>query len=72
MAYGTKDDLYAAIQAHIVQTPETVLVCIDEIQEVAEREQIVVSLRAEYPHIDFYVTGSNSTMMSSQLTTLLR
>lgn len=43
---------------------------LDEIQEVKEWEKVVNSLMADYD-VDIYVTGSNSRMMSSEISTYL-
>lgn len=43
---------------------------LDEVQEVASWEKVVNSLMTEY-EVDLYVTGSNSRMMSSEISTYL-
>lgn len=43
---------------------------LDEIQEVNDWEKVVNSLSADY-NVDIYVTGSNSRMMSSEISTYL-
>ena len=46
--------------------------CIDEIQTVAQREEVIVSIHNEFPNIEIFITGSNSSLLSSHLTTHLR
>jgi predicted AAA+ superfamily ATPase len=72
IANSLKDDtqLYAFIESKIHDWIK--LICIDEIQMIQWRERAVLWLWKKYPDIDFFITGSNSTMLSSQLTTLLR
>ena len=43
---------------------------LDEIQEVEDWEKVVNSLMTDY-NVDIYVTGSNSRMMSSEISTYL-
>jgi len=47
-------------------------VLLDEIQTVPKREEAVLGLWKKYPKSEFFLTGSNSKMLSSELTTLLR
>lgn len=53
----------------IVKDKKTYLF-LDEIQEVESWEKVVNSLMTDY-HVDIYVTGSNSRMMSSEISTYL-
>lgn len=45
---------------------------IDEIQMIWGWERSINSLFSKYPTLDIYLTGSNSQLLSSELTTLLR
>lgn len=49
---------------------ETTYLFLDEIQEVQSWEKVVNSLMMDYA-VDIYVTGSNSRMMSSEISTYL-
>lgn len=62
--------LYTYLQEHIKPNTKTILV--DEIQTVESREKAILWIRKKHPTLDIYITWSNSTMLSSQLTTLLR
>ncbi|HMY80311.1 MAG TPA: ATP-binding protein [Candidatus Absconditabacterales bacterium] len=56
----------------ITKTSDYQVICIDEVQQVTGREKVIISLNKQYPSIQRIVTGSNSHMLSSELTTLLR
>lgn len=43
---------------------------LDEVQEIKESEKVVNSLASDFD-VDLYVTGSNSRMMSSEISTYL-
>lgn len=51
-------------------SPERIYLFLDEIQEVSGWEKVVNSLMSDY-NVDIYVTGSNSRMMSSEISTHL-
>ena len=66
---NTAGSLYREIKSRI--TPEQkYYIFLDEIQEVPEWEKAVNSLAADFD-ADIYVTGSNSRMMSSEISTYL-
>lgn len=65
----TSKALFAELKAHFVKDKKTYLF-LDEIQEVESWEKVVNSLMTDY-HVDIYVTGSNSRMMSSEISTYL-
>lgn len=52
------------------QVPERVYLFLDEVQEIDGWERVVNSLMTERD-VDIYVTGSNSRMMSSEISTYL-
>ena len=64
------DALYAFLTEQVVAWATRVWV--DEIQKCVWREEVIISLIKEYPQVDFFVTWSNSALLSSDLTTLLR
>ncbi len=45
---------------------------IDEVQLIKNWEKSINSIFAKYPTVDIFLTGSNSDLLSSELTTLLR
>lgn len=65
----TAQALFAEIKKHI-SSEEKTYVFLDEIQEVTSWEKVVNSLMIDYD-VDIYVTGSNSRMMSSEISTYL-
>ena len=62
-------DLNAFIDGHRVKG-KTNYILVDEIQDIAEFERTVRSFREE-PGTEIVITGSNSLMLSSELTTLI-
>ena len=65
----TAKQLFAAIKDQLSADGKTYLF-LDEIQEIKNWEKVVNSLMSEYD-VDIYVTGSNSRMMSSEISTYL-
>lgn len=65
----TSKALFAELKSHLAEEEKTYLF-LDEIQEVKSWEKVVNSLMADY-NVDIYVTGSNSRMMSSEISTYL-
>lgn len=65
----TAKALFAHLKQHLVSKGTTYLF-LDEIQEVKSWEKVVNSLMTDYD-VDIYVTGSNSRMMSSEISTYL-
>lgn len=61
--------LFVAIKGQLSDEGKTYLF-LDEIQEIPGWEKIVNSLMSDY-NVDIYVTGSNSRMMSSEISTYL-
>ncbi|MCL2804285.1 MAG: ATP-binding protein, partial [Micrococcales bacterium] len=64
---------YMALHAHVMANAPlsgTTYVFIDEVQMVPEFEKAVASLRAQ-PHLDVYITGSNASLLASDLATRL-
>ena len=62
-------DLYKEIQSHITDN-EKYYIFLDEIQHISNFEKLLASLRAKY-NCSIFVTGSDSTMLSGDLATLL-
>ena len=62
-------DLNSFIDGHRVEG-KTNYILVDEIQDIAEFERTVRSYR-EDPDTEIVITGSNSLMLSSELTTLI-
>ena len=65
----TAKALFAHLKQHLFLKGKTYLF-LDEIQEVKSWEKVVNSLMTGYD-VDIYVTGSNSRMMSSEISTYL-
>lgn len=65
----TSNALFAHLKQHLYSKGKTYLF-LDEIQEVSSWEKVVNSLMIDYD-VDIYVTGSNSRMMSSEISTYL-
>ena len=65
----TAKALFDDIKGRLVKTGKTYLF-LDEMQEVKSWEKVVNSLMSDFD-VDIYVTGSNSRMMSSEISTYL-
>ncbi len=65
----TAKALFTHLKQHLFLDGKTYLF-LDEIQEVKSWEKVVNSLMTDYD-VDIYVTGSNSRMMSSEISTYL-
>lgn len=65
----TAEALFSHLKQHLSSEGKTYLF-LDEIQEVKSWEKVVNSLMTDYD-VDIYVTGSNSRMMSSEISTYL-
>ena len=65
----TAKQMYAAIKERLSADEKTYLV-LDEVQEIIGWERVVNSLASDFD-VDLYVTGSNSRMMSSEISTYL-
>lgn len=68
-AIKTAKALFAELKGRLAKKGKTYLF-LDEIQEVTSWEQVLNSLMADY-EVDIFVTGSNSRMMSSEISTYL-
>lgn len=65
----TAKQIYDAIKARLSSGGRTYLF-LDEVQEIAGWEKVVNSLASDF-NVDIYVTGSNSRMMSSEISSYL-
>ena len=65
----TTKELYIELKSKILQDKKTYLF-LDEIQEIEGWEKVVNTLAADFD-VDIYITGSNSRMMSSEISTYL-
>lgn len=65
----TAKQFYDDIKSHLAADARTYLF-LDEVQEIDGWEKIVNSLSADFD-VDIYITGSNSRMMSSEISTYL-
>lgn len=65
----TATQMYTQLKERLVPTGRTYLF-LDEVQEIKGWERVVNSLASDYD-VDLYVTGSNSRMMSSEISTYL-
>lgn len=65
----TTKELYLELKSKILQSKKTYLF-LDEIQEIEGWEKVVNTLASDFD-VDIYITGSNSRMMSSEISTCL-
>ena len=65
----TAKQMYADLKEHLAKKSKTYLF-LDEVQEIPNWEKTINSLVSDYD-VDVYVTGSNSRMMSSEISTYL-
>ena len=65
----TAKQIYDAIKVRLSSGERTYLF-LDEVQEIAGWEKVVNSLASDF-NVDIYVTGSNSRMMSSEISSYL-
>ena len=65
----TAEDMYAYISSRLLEGKYN-YIFIDEIQEIAHFEKVVLSLLLD-PFNDVYITGSNAKMLSGELATYL-
>ena len=65
----TAKEMYRELKSHLCSDGKTYLF-LDEMQEIKGWEKVVNSLASDY-NVDLYVTGSNSRMMSSEISTYL-
>jgi predicted AAA+ superfamily ATPase len=65
----TAEALHAHLLTHVDMYE---VICIDEVQQVTQREKVIISLAKKFPTKQRIVTWSNSHLLSSELTTLLR
>ena len=65
----TTKELYLELKSKIIQSKKTYLF-LDEIQEIEGWEKVVNALASDFD-VDIYITGSNSRMMSSEISTYL-
>ena len=65
----TAKQMFEAVKAKLSENKKT-YVFLDEVQEIKGWEKVVNSLASDYD-VDLYVTGSNSRMMSSEISTYL-
>lgn len=65
----TIKELYLELKSRIIQSKKTYLF-LDEIQEIEGWEKVVNTLASDFD-VDIYIAGSNSRMMSSEISTYL-
>lgn len=65
----TAKQMYAQLKERLAPEGKTYLF-LDEVQEIKDWEKVVNSLASDFD-VDLYVTGSNSRMMSSEISTYL-
>ena len=65
----TTKELYLELKSKILQSKKTYLF-LDEIEEIEGWEKVVNTLASDFD-VDIYITGSNSRMMSSEISTYL-
>ncbi len=62
-------ELYIELKSKIIND-EKIYLFLDEIQEIDNWEKVINSIASDY-NVDIYITGSNSRMMSSEISTYL-
>jgi hypothetical protein len=65
----TAKEMYEHLKGKLSDTDKTYLF-LDEVQEIAGWERVINTLNTDF-NVDLYVTGSNSRMMSSEISTYL-
>ena len=65
----TAQQMYSELKSKLHSSEKSYLF-LDEVQEIENWEKVINSLASDY-NVDIYVTGSNSRMMSSELSTYL-
>lgn len=65
----TAKQLYEMLKSKLSDTERTYLF-LDEVQEISSWEKAINSINTDFD-VDIYVTGSNSRMMSSEISTYL-
>ena len=65
----TAKQLYEIIKTKLSDTEKT-YIFLDEVQEISSWEKAINSINTDF-NVDIYVTGSNSRMMSSEISTYL-
>ncbi len=65
----TAKEIFLELKSHLGGEEKT-YIFLDEVQEIDNWERIVNSLFSDY-NVDIYITGSNSRMMSSEISTYL-
>lgn len=65
----TAKQMYSQLKEHLAPEGKTYLF-LDEVQEIKGWEKVVNSLLSDFD-VDLYITGSNSRMMSSEISTYL-
>lgn len=65
----TSKQMYTELKGRIIENKRTYFF-LDEVQEIKGWEKVVNSIASDYD-VDIYVTGSNSRMMSSEISTYL-
>lgn len=65
----TAKEMFAELKSKLAENKKTYLF-LDEVQEIKGWEKVVNSLASDYD-VDIYITGSNSRMMSSEISTYL-
>ena len=68
--YCTAESLYGELNKRISALAGKSYLFLDEIQEVANWEKCLSSLRVDFD-CDIYITGSNASLLSGELATLL-
>ena len=65
----TAKELYEMLKTRVSDTEKTYMF-LDEVQEISSWEKAINSINTDF-NVDIYVTGSNSRMMSSEISTYL-
>ena len=68
--YCTAETLYEELCKRMSNIKDKVYIFLDEIQEVADWEKCINSMRVDY-NCDIYITGSNAKLLSGELATYL-
>ena len=65
--FHDKDKFEDELRSRIIDDVNPYFIYIDEVQMCTGFEEMLLSLREDFPNADFYITGSNSKMLSKDI-----
>ncbi|MBQ8142325.1 MAG: ATP-binding protein [Bacilli bacterium] len=66
-AFRDKDKFEDELRSKITDNSKPYFIYIDEVQMCPGFEEMLLSVREDFPNVDFYITGSNSKMLSKDI-----